>query len=167
MSTAHNYLDQRIKFQNFGQSNYRSWEVGEAFRSLDDTKIIRLIYPTTDVEIPVKPNLRKTPRLQFMATGLINYELGIQVEMLSLKDLSNTYKGAISPHLIIQELIILNTINDKNPHFWVRDKKQSSSEVDLVITYRGMVIPIEIKFDSDGTLKSFHQLVDIVSIPMQ
>lgn len=34
MQTAHLYVDQRIKFQNFGQSNYRSREVGEAMRNL-------------------------------------------------------------------------------------------------------------------------------------
>jgi hypothetical protein len=55
------------------------------------------------------------------------------------------YNGAIVPHLITQELISLNTTNDKKPNFWIREKKQSSSEVDLVFTYRDMVIPIEIK----------------------
>ena len=160
MSTAPLYVDQRIKFQNFGQSNYRSREAGEAFRNLDEAKIIQLIYPTTDVEIPVKPNLRKSPRLQFLDTGLINNELGIQAEMLSFTDLSTSYKGAIIPHLILQELISLNTINDKKPHFWVREKKQSSSEVDLVFTFRNMVIPIEIKSGSEGTLKSLHQFIE-------
>jgi len=160
ISTAHLYVDQRIKFQNFGQSNYRSREVGEAFRNLDDARIIRLIYPTTNVEVPLKPDLRKSPRLQFMDTGVINNELRIQAEMLTLTDLSNSYKGAIIPHLIMQELISLNTINDKKPHFWVRDKKQSSSEVDLVYSYKNMVIPIEIKSGSDGTLKSLHQFVE-------
>ena len=48
VNVAHLYVDQRIKFQNFGNSNYRSREVGEAFRNLDDAKIIQLIYPTTD-----------------------------------------------------------------------------------------------------------------------
>ena len=160
MSTAHLYVDQRIKFQNFGQSNYRSREAGEAFRNLDEAKIIQLIYPTTDVEIPVKPNLRKSPRLQFLDTGLINNELGIQAEMLSITDLSNSYKGAIIPHLIMQELISLNTINDKKPHFWVREKKQSTSEVDMVFIFGNLVIPIEIKSGSEGTLKSLHQFIE-------
>ena len=47
MDTAPLSLDERIKFQGFGHSNYRSREVGEALRTLDDAKIIRLIYPTT------------------------------------------------------------------------------------------------------------------------
>ena len=165
ISTAHFYVDQRIKFQNFGQSNYRSREVGEAFRNLDDAKIIRLIYPSTDVEVPVKPDLRKSPRLQFMDTGVINNELGIQAEMLTLSDLSNSYKGAIIPHLIMQELVSLNTLSDKKLHFWIREKKQSSSEVDIVTTYKDMVVPIEIKSGSAGSLKSLHQFVERCNHP--
>jgi len=165
MSTAHLYIDQRIKFQNFGQSNYRSREVGEAMRNLDAAKIIQLVYPTTDVEMPVKPDLRKSPRLQFLDTGLVNNELGIQPEMLSYSDLTNSYKGAIVPHLITQELISLNKTNDKKPNFWIREKKQSSAEVDLVFTWRDMVIPIEIKSGSEGTLKSLHQFIETTNHP--
>ena len=165
MSTAHLYVDKRIKFQNFGQSNYRSREVGEAFRNLNDAKVIRLIYPTTDIEIPVKPDLRKSPRLQFLDTGLINNELGIQAEMLAFADLSKSHKGAIIPHLITQELISLISSNNKMPHFWIRDKKQSSSEVDLVFSHQDKVVPIEIKSGKDGTLRSLHQFIDRTNHP--
>ncbi|MBW6501109.1 MAG: AAA family ATPase [Bacteroidales bacterium] len=165
MSTAHLYLDQRIRFQNFGQSNYRSREVGEAIRSLDDARIIQLIYPTTDIEPPVKPDLRKSPRLQFLDTGLINHELGIQPEMSSFADLNNAHKGAVIPHLINQELISLNTYSYKKPNFWVREKKQSSAEVDLVYSLSDKVIPIEIKSGSVGTLRSLHQFIDRVNHP--
>ena len=65
-------------------------------------------------------------RVQFLYTGLINNELGIQAEMLAYSDLSNSHKGAIIPHLITQELISLLSSDNKMPHFWIRDKKQSS-----------------------------------------
>ncbi len=165
ISTAHLYIDKRIKFQNFGNSNYRSREVGEAMRNLDDAKIIRIIYPTTDTEVPVKPNLKKSPRLQFLDTGLVNHALGIQGQMLGMKALSNAFRGAIIPHLITQELISLNSIHNKSPHFWVRDKNQASSEVDLVFTYNDKVVPIEIKSGSTGTLKSLHQFMERTNHP--
>lgn len=165
MSTAHLYIDQRIKFHNFGQSNYRSREVGEAMRNLNDARIIQLIYPTTDTEIPVKPDLRKSPRLQFLDTGLVNNELGIQSEMLAYKDLSKSYRGAIIPHLVAQELISLNTIHDRKPHFWIREKKQSTAEVDLVYSHGDKVIPVEIKSGREGTLRSLHQFVEHSSHP--
>lgn len=165
MDTAPLYIDQRIKFQNFGNSNYRSREVGEAMRNLDAAKIIQLIYPTTDIEPPIKPDIKKSPRLQFLDTGLINYTLGIQAQLLGMDDLGNAFKGAMIPHLITQELISLNTITNTKPHFWIREKKQSSSEVDLVYPYGDKVIPIEIKSGATGTLKSLHQFMERAGHP--
>jgi uncharacterized protein len=50
------YEPDRIKFERFGKSNYRSREVGEALNALDMANIIRLIYPTTNMEPPITPN---------------------------------------------------------------------------------------------------------------
>jgi predicted AAA+ superfamily ATPase len=160
MDTAPLYLDERIKFQGFGNSNYRSREVGEAFRTLDDAKIVRLIYPTTDMHPPLKADLKKAPRLQFLDTGLVNYSLGIQAEMLAMDDLNSAYKGAIIPHLVTQELISLQSISAHLPNFWVRQKAQSNAEVDLLYASNKLVIPIEIKSGSTGTLKSLHQFIE-------
>jgi predicted AAA+ superfamily ATPase len=160
MSTAHLGLDARIKFQNFGNSNYRSREVGEAFRNLDDAKVIQLIYPTTETSPPILQDLKKSPRLQFMDTGLINHELNVQAEMLAMEDLNNAYKGAVIPHLVAQELMSLNTTKSVKPIFWVREKNQSSAEVDLVVQFNKMVIPIEIKSGKEGKLKSLHQFIE-------
>lgn len=160
MDVAHLYLDQRVKFQNFGNSNYRSREVGEAFRTLNDAKVIQIIYPTSDTEIPVKPSIRKSPRLQFLDTGLVNHDLKIQAQLLGLSDLNSAFKGAIIPHLIAQELISLNTNTDEKPFFWVREKSDRSSEVDLLYTHNSFVIPIEIKSGPSGKLKSLHEFVE-------
>lgn len=165
MEVSYLFLDQRVKFQNFGNSNYRSREVGEAMRNLERAKIIRLIYPTTDVEVPIKPDLKKSPRLQFLDTGIINYITGTQAEMIPLKDLSSLYKGCLIPHLISQEIISLNVTSDKKPNFWVREKSQSSAEVDLIYSYKDKVIPIEIKSGAVGTLKSLHQFMEKAKHP--
>lgn len=153
-------LDQRIKFQHFGNSNYRSREVKEAFRLLEQAKVIRLIRPVTEVEFPPIPDLRKAPRLQLLDTGILNYSLGIQAEMLGISDLSSMYKGALIPHLITQEVISLNDLTGESPCFWIREKSQSSAEIDLVISFRSKIIPIEIKAGLTGTLRSLHQFVD-------
>jgi len=81
------------------------------------------------------------------------------VEMLSMEDLNNAYKGAIIPHLIIQELISLSTEKSFKPNFWVREKNQSSAEIDVVVVHGKHVIPIEIKSGKIGKLKSLHQFI--------
>jgi len=165
MNTAHLYLDQRIKFQNFGNSNYKSREVGEAMRNLNDARIIQIIYPTTSITPPIIPDLKKSPRLQFLDTGLVNHELNIQADMLALEDLNTAYKGAVIPHLITQEIMSLNTLKYKQSNFWVREKAQSSSEVDLVVQFIDKIIPIEIKSGKEGKLKSLHQFIEKADHP--
>lgn len=80
-------------------------------------------------------------------------------------DLSDSYKGAIIPHIINQELISLQNHKPETPSFWVREKTQSSAEVDIVIPYKNLLIPIEIKSGSTGSLKSLHQFVNTVEHP--
>jgi uncharacterized protein len=120
------YARDRIYFANFGASNYRSREVGEAFRALDLAKIIYLIYPTTQTEPPQLADLTRKPRLQFLDTGLMNYASDIQTELLSLDDLNDYYKGFVVNHCVTQELIANSTNMSNRPLFWVREKANTS-----------------------------------------
>jgi len=165
VNTAYLHFNRRIRYHNFGNSNYRSREVGEGFRSLDDAKIIQIIYPATSVVPPIIPDIRKSPKMQFLDTGILNFELKIQDELLSIDNLSTIYKGEIIPHLIFQELISMNSTSYKKPTFWVREKSQSSAEVDLLFPYRNMIIPVEIKSGSHGTLRSLHQFIEQTNHP--
>ncbi len=160
MSTAHLYLDKRITYQNFGNSNYRSREVGEALKNLHDAMVIQLIYPTTDLEVPVRPDLKKSPRLQFLDTGIINHYMDMRIQLMAIDDLSYAYKGALLPHIITQEIMSLNKWGDQRINFWVRQKSQSSAEVDLVIPEGDLLIPVEIKSGKVGKLRSLHQFID-------
>ena len=160
IDSAHLVVDQRIKFQNFANSNYKSREIGEQMKNLEDAKIISLIYPTTNTQLPILPDKKKSPRLQYLDTGLLNYNLKIQSELLKLNDFTDAYKGAIIPHIINQELISLNSLSSEKLCFWVREKKQSSAEVDLVIKVNSFIIPIEIKSGPNGKLRSLHQFMD-------
>ena len=150
----------RIQFERFGNSSYRSREVGEAFRALDLSRIIQLIYPSTDTEPPVIANLKKRPRLQFLDTGLITHSLMLQGEMIGIKDLNDFYRGKIIQHLISQEFISTQDDSGYKPHFWVREEKNSNAEVDLIYQYGRYIIPVEVKSGKQGSLKSLHQFVE-------
>jgi hypothetical protein len=161
LRVAPGFVDQRVKFQGFGGSDYKSREVKSAFLKLEYAKVIRLIRPATNVDFPVFDNLKKAPRLQFLDTGLVNNALGIQPQLIGVDDLSSAYKGAVIPHMITQELLSRSVHKNAQPNFWVREKNQSSAEVDLVYAFNQLVIPIEIKSGPKGTLKSLHQFIDM------
>ncbi len=150
----------RITFQHFGKSNYRSREVGEALRALEKAMILHLIYPTAETKPPLLPDRKKKPRLQVFDTGLMNYYSGLQRGMIGAGDLSDLYKGRVIEHIVGQE--ILSTIDSMlhGLHFWARDKKSSSAEVDYVLNIGGKVIPVEVKSGKIGHLKSLHQFME-------
>lgn len=153
----------RIKFQNFGSSNYGSKEMGEALRTLEKTMLIYLLYPTTAVIPPIIPNYKKSPRLQFLDTGLLNYNAGLQKYYFKTNDLHGFYQGMLAEHIVGQELIANNISPNNKLNFWVRDKAQSSAELDFILQYNNFIIPIEVKAGKTGTLKSLHQFIDMTN----
>ena len=155
----------RIKMEGFGNSNYRSREVGEALNALDLARVIRLIYPTTGTKPPIVLDFKKRPRLQMLDVGLMNHALSLQGEMLGMNDLSDYYKGSIVHQIVTQELTSMQEDVDFKPSFWIREKKQSDAEVDLVYQLENKVIPVEIKAGKQGTLRSLHQFVEAADHP--
>lgn len=149
----------RIKLEGFGNSNYKSAIMKEAFSLLERALLLKLQYPTTSAVVPLVPNLRRSPRLQVLDTGLINYRLGLQEEYYTQPDLESVYRGMIIQHLVGQELQCLEHKLRGEITYWVRDKRQSSAEVDFVLPYKGMLVPIEVKSGKSGSLKSLHQFM--------
>ena len=155
----------RIKFEGFGQSNYRSREVGEALRALDLANVVRLIYPTKALSPPIVADRKRRPRLQFLDTGMMNNALSIQGEILQMNDINDLHRGKIAQHLVTQQLISIETADRYQPHFWVREEKDTSSEVDLVYQYGKYIVPIEVKSGKQGKLRSLHQFIERAGHP--
>ena len=151
----------RIKFEGFGNSAYKSREMGEALRTLEKALLMQLVYPCTSATLPMVPDIKKSPRLQILDTGLLNYFVGIQKEIIGTNDLNSIYQGTLIEHLIGQELLAFQYNALSALHFWVREKKESTAEVDYLFQYDGLIIPIEVKSGKEGTLKSLHSYMDI------
>ena len=150
----------RIKFQGFGNSSYRSREMGEALRTLERAMFLYLLYPSTNTGMPALPNQKKSPRLQFIDIGLLNYSAGVQGHYIGIDDLNSLYKGRLVEQVVGQELLAHNSSTLEKPRFWVREKSGSSAEVDFVYPYSGSLYPIETKAGKTGTLRSLHEFMD-------
>ena len=151
----------RIKFEGFGNSSYRSREMGESLRTLEKALLLHLIYPSTTATLPIVPDIKKSPRLQILDSGLLNYFVGIQKEILGTSDLNSIYQGTLIEHLVGQELLAFQYNALSALHFWVKEKKESTSEVDYIFPFDGLIIPIEVKSGKEGTLKSLHSFMDL------
>lgn len=151
----------RIKFEGFGNSSYRSREMGEALRMLEKALLLRLIYPVTAAELPLQPDIKKAPRLQVLDTGMLNFFAGLQKEIIGTPDLNSIYQGAMIEHLVGQELLAFQYLSLSSLHFWVREKKDSSAEVDYLFPFEGKLVPIEVKSGAEGRLRSLHLFMDM------
>jgi predicted AAA+ superfamily ATPase len=80
-----------------------------------------------------------------------------------MTDLNSLYRGRIIESVVGQELLTLYFHTQKPLKFWVREKAQSSAEVDYVIQHDQYLIPIEVKSGETGKLKSLMQFMEITN----
>ena len=160
LNTAFEVAGSRITIENFGGSSYKFREMKEAFTTLEKTLLFQLVYPTTDITIPALPKLTLKPRLHALDTGMINYSTNMVKDILSTEDIADVYRGRIAEHITGQELMAMSNSIMNKLRFWVREKKQSSAEVDYLYQYNSKLIPIEVKSGAIGKLRSLHQFMD-------
>ena len=163
IKTGMSYAGQRIKFERFGESDYRSREMGEAFRTLEKTMLLELVYPVSVAAFPLQPNYRKSPILYWLDIGLVNYFSGTQFEVFSTDDISSAWKGISAELITGQELMAYDYNILSKRYFWARDEKNASAEIDFLYTFKGKLIPIEVKSGEKGRLKSLHLFMESVS----
>lgn len=149
-----------IKFVNFAESDYRSREVGEAFGMLQKALLLELSYPTTSAQLPALPDKKKSPKLFWVDSGLVNYAAGIRRDVLFSKDILDIWKGRYGEQIAAQELLSLSSDIQNKRMFWVRNKAASTAEVDFIINYNSTMVPIEVKTGHNAHLRSLHAFID-------
>ena len=154
------YAGQRIKFECFGESNYKSREVGEAFRTLEKAMVLELCYPTITPDFPIVPDLKRSPKLLWLDTGLVNYVAKNQIELWGAQDIGEHWKGKIAEHIVGQLLLSHNDSVSAQRNFWVREQKNSQAELDYVIQTDTRLIPVEVKSGNNSKIKSMHLYMD-------
>jgi predicted AAA+ superfamily ATPase len=160
IQTAPYIIDDRVNLNNFGGSSFKTREVKKAMTSLQYARILSLVYPTTHTKPPIVEDLKKRPRLHYLDIGLVNYQLNLQSELITLRNLHDSSKGKIVQQVVSQELKSLQIYPGHRPSFWVRDQAGTSSEVDIVYHYKQLLIPIEVKSGAIGRLRSLHEYMD-------
>lgn len=161
-----NYAGQSVSFARFGGSSYTSTAVHQAFELLEKAFLVSLDYPATSVKAPVQPVMKRSPKLIWLDTGLVNFSAGIQVEYLTDSSLADVWRGHAAEQIVGQELwqpIDKNYIDSQN--FWTRDKKGSNAEIDFIFPSAGKVFPIEVKSGANAHLRSLQSYMSIDGAP--
>lgn len=149
-----------ITLGNFNGSEYKSREVGEAFRLLQKAMLLELAYPTTSVVLPAMPEQRRMPKLFWFDTGLVNYVGKVRRDIIGGNAILDLWKGRIAEQVVAQELLTLNDDINQTRTFWTKGKGGQGAEVDLLWVVDGELIPIEVKAGHNAHLRSLHSFMD-------
>ena len=150
-----------VTLSGFANSDYRSREVGEAFRLMEKAMLLELVYPTTNTAVPAMTEIKRQPKLIWLDTGLVNYAANIRNDIIGAKDIMDVWRGRIAEHVVAQELLTLNYKISQRRQFWVKGGGGESAEVDFVWIVDSRIIPIEVKAGRNSHLRSIHSFIDL------
>ncbi|MDO9153482.1 MAG: AAA family ATPase [Paludibacter sp.] len=160
LETGWAYAGETVSFEKFGGSNFKSREMGIAFRTIEKALLLELVYPTSETKLPILSDYRKKPKLIWLDTGLVNFASNIQQEVFSVQNIQDAWRGKIAEHIVAQELLTLNNFVSAKRNYWRRNKEGSDAEVDFIVVFDGKLIPIEVKSGNNAHLRSLHLFMD-------
>ena len=145
----------RFNFAKVEQLNYR--QVKESIRLLQNAGLLIPVIHTAANAIPLggEANFKKQ-KLILLDTGILQRLLDMELSQIILNsDISLINKGAIAEQFAGLELLKSSSCySQNNLYFWLREKPQSSAEIDYVVHKNGKIIPIEVKSGSTGKMQS-------------
>jgi predicted AAA+ superfamily ATPase len=157
---APRYAGKAVAYEKFAGSSYRSREMSETFSTLEKAFLLRRVYPSSAVSPPLENNYRRRPKLLFLDVGLVCYTLGAVQAVLSTTELIDTFQGQIAEQVVGQTLSSRSFSQKSVLSYWLRDKKGVSAEVDYLLPFNDMIIPIEVKSGRSGKLRSLWEYVE-------
>ncbi|MEI8348349.1 MAG: DUF4143 domain-containing protein, partial [Pseudomonadota bacterium] len=150
------YLGKKIIYQHLDRDS-RSIEVKKVIEILILAGPIIPCYHSESSGIPLKASIDHSIfKVYFLDVGLMNYLHELSwMELESIFEKGFLTKGLIAEQFIAQHLAFLGE-GKKPPEllYWLRDKSIQKAEVDFVLGLHQKIIPVEVKAEKGGRLKS-------------
>ena len=153
-------IGNRIKYSSVDPDS-RSREIKEAIGLLASAEVVRPVVKTSASGIPLEA--QSNPRrfkLLFLDVGLAANGAGIEQQFVLQDDLMLINAGALAEQYVGQELLLSQpSWQPGKLHYWDREARSSSAEVDYIITVDSEVIPVEVKSGRTGRLRSLQRFI--------
>ena len=140
----------------------RSEQVREALDLLELAKVVQRCYHSSAGGLPLAAQQKnKHFKLLFLDVGLIQSMLGISPAVVeSTREVNEIAKGSLAEQFIGQHLLYDRPMYEAPTiHYWEREVKHSTAEVDYLVPLQGQVLPIEVKSGHKGHMKSLQQFL--------
>jgi len=128
----------------------------EALGLLCDARCLSKICHASGAGVPLLATADERKfKIAFLDVGLMQNALGVQDSIILDDSVMQINAGSIAEQFVAQELLACaDPYADKKLHFWAREARGSNAEVDFLVEFEGMPIPIEVKAGARGSLKS-------------
>lgn len=148
------HLGQKVKYIEI-DPHQKSRDLRQAIQTLLYAKVIMASYHTNATGIPLSAFKDETIfKLYFLDIGLAltHMEEAFQNTLHGDSILS----GSIAEQYINQHLSYLNPEKEPELFYWLRDKSSAKAELDIIFSKENQIIPIEVKSNNRGQLKSLN-----------
>lgn len=153
-------LGEKAKYSNM--SNTSSVAIKKALQLLMNAKIAQKVYYTNCSGLPLEAgeNIDRF-KLFFLDVGLANFSQGLNwIDLQNLDDEKNLGKGKLTEQFVAQHLFNGTDLSRQSHlHYWYRDVRGASAEIDFVIKLNSQIVPIEVKAGKTGRIRSLLQYI--------
>jgi uncharacterized protein len=153
-------IGQKFKYSHV-HSDHRAAELEDALQQLCMAQVANRVVHSSANGVPLAAEARhKIFKVIFMDIGLLCSALKVNLIDLNQEDINLVNNGALAEQFIGQHLLYIGAPYESPALFyWLREAKGAAAELDYVLSFGQIVVPVEIKAGKTGTLKSLHQFL--------
>jgi len=142
-------------------NSMKSRDLKNAVELLEQAGIVQRIKRTNGDGLPLEANVKDNFfKLLFLDVGLLHSINGIYKETISTKMIASIFHGAVAEQFVGQELLTIQSVYTKPALFyWAREAKNSSAEIDYLISHNAEIIPIEVKSGKSEKMISLNMFI--------
>ncbi len=160
-------LGNKVKYSNL-LPEYKAAQVSRIIDLLCNARVIQKVIRTSANGVPLAAEANhKFFKLIFLDVGLVSSILNLSYQALEIDDFIRINAGGLAEQWVGQALLLSQPHNQlPELHYWAREKKSSSAELDYVSAIFDGVVGVEVKAGKTGTLKSLHLFIKEKSSPL-
>jgi hypothetical protein len=155
-----NMVGRKFKYASISRE-YRSSELNTALQQLCMARIVTKVIHSSANGVPLGAEVNsRVFKILYMDIGLLCSALGLNLLALNRESLDLVNSGVLAEQFVGQQLLY-SGLSYETPslYCWVREAKSAAAEVDYLLTDGQVIVPIEVKAGTTGSLKSLHQFL--------
>ena len=150
------FAGERFRYENFGDSGYKSREMSDAFHVTEKVMILNQIVSVNSTVLPLNFKFKRPRKLIWLDVGIVNDLNNVYPEMLK-----GIYAGKIMEQIVGQTLISKFKGRSFQLGYWAKDKDEGNAEVDFCFQYKNKIVGIEVKSGVGAKSRSLANMVKV------